>query len=241
MINEAFENAPKNHINNELQFTPKLEAQHEHVTKEKIMAMVKCLECKKRISDKALSCPHCGFEMSEENIEKHIIENPPAADRVSCPYCKTLISKYSKTCKNCKETIREEDMNEAIRKANESIRKANESTTMASIGFLVAIIFFVIWIANSGSCSGGCSSSPYSGNVVKNSSWDGSVYQVKKWLRKNLKDPGSLEFIEWGTVIESASGYSVRVKYRAKNSYGGYVIEEKMFYLDRSGNVTYVY
>lgn len=191
------------------------------------MAMVKCLECNKNISDKALSCPHCGFEMSKENIEKHRIENPPAADWVNCPYCKAVISKFSKTCKNCKKEILEEDM-------NEEIRKTNKSTT---IGCLVIIVIFVIWIASSGSCSEGSSSSSYSSKTVENSSWDGSVSQVKDWLRENLKDPGSLEFIEWGTVVETSSGYFVRVKYRAKNSFGGYVIEEKIFTLDHSGNV----
>jgi len=31
--------------------------------------------------------------------------------------------------------------------------------------------------------------------------------------------------------------YWVRHKYRAKNSFGGYVIENKIFYLDEQGNV----
>jgi RNA polymerase subunit RPABC4/transcription elongation factor Spt4 len=193
------------------------------------MAMIKCLECNKNISDKALSCPHCGFEMSKENIEKHRIENPPVADMVNCPYCKAVISKFSKTCKNCKKEILEEDMNEEIRKINKS--------TIIGVGCLIIIVIFVIWIASSGSCSEGSSSSSYSSKTVENSSWDGSVSQVKDWLRENLKDPGSLEFIEWGTVVETSSGYSVRVKYRAKNSFGGYVIEEKIFTLDHSGNV----
>mgnify|MGYP000887312634 CR=1 FL=1 len=194
------------------------------------MAMIKCLECNKKISDKALFCPHCGFDMSKENIEKHRIENPPAADRVNCPYCKAVISKFSKTCKYCKKEILEEDM-------NEEIRKTNKSSTIIGIGCFVIIVIFVIWIASSGYCSEGSSSSSYSSKTVKNSSWDGSVYQVKDWLRKNLKDPGSLEFIEWGKVVETSSGYSVKVKYRAKNSSGGYVIEEKIFTLDHSGNV----
>lgn len=198
------------------------------------MAMVKCLECNKKISDKALSCPHCGFEMSEENIERHLIENPPAADRVKCPYCKAVISKFSRACKNCRKRIHEDDMNEAI-------RKANISSTIWKVFSYTVVIVLVIWIASSDSCSGGSSSSSSSGKIVENSSWDGSVHQVKDWLRNNLKDPGSLEFIEWGTVIETTSGYSVRVKYRAKNSFGGYVIEEKIFDLDRSGNVTSAY
>ena len=39
--------------------------------------------------------------------------------------------------------------------------------------------------------------------------------------------------------MENGNGYYVRHKYRAKNSCGGYVIENKVFFLDSNGNVTY--
>ncbi len=82
--------------------------------------------------------------------------------------------------------------------------------------------------------------------VVSNSAWDGSVYQVERWLKDNLKDPDSFKAIEWSPVVEVPPGSSlphkfiVRCKYRAKNSFGGYVIEQKMFYLDSEGNVVNV-
>ena len=77
-----------------------------------------------------------------------------------------------------------------------------------------------------------------SGGVeITNSSYDGSVSQVKDYLRKNLKDPKSYEGIEWGKLKEEQNGYSVYHKYRAKNSFGGYVIEAQVFYLDFGGNV----
>ena len=44
--------------------------------------------------------------------------------------------------------------------------------------------------------------------------------------------------IEWGNVVPGADGgFVVRVKYRAKNSFGGYVIEDQVFSLDAQGNV----
>ena len=47
------------------------------------------------------------------------------------------------------------------------------------------------------------------------------------------------EAIEWSKVISRPEGgFMVRVKYRAKNSFGGFVIEEKIFTLDAEGNVT---
>jgi len=75
---------------------------------------------------------------------------------------------------------------------------------------------------------------------VTNSSYDASVSQVKDYLKKNLKDPKSYEGIEWSKVKEETDGYSVYHKYRAKNSFGGYVIEAQIFYLDFSGNVVRV-
>lgn len=72
---------------------------------------------------------------------------------------------------------------------------------------------------------------------IQNSAWDGSVWQVKDYIKKTLKDPKSYESIEWSNVVEKGNKYQVRHKYRAKNSFGGYVIEEYVFTLDEDGNV----
>jgi hypothetical protein len=81
--------------------------------------------------------------------------------------------------------------------------------------------------------------------VVFNSDYDGSVSQVEKYLKKEyLKDPDSYEGISWSSVQTDNSNaqfkYYVRHKFRAKNSFGGYVIEEMMFYLDNDGYVVSV-
>lgn len=58
-----------------------------------------------------------------------------------------------------------------------------------------------------------------------------------------LKDPVSYDGIDWGPVIlvnSSNFSYKVSHKFRAKNSFGGYVIETKTFFLDDEGNVVYV-
>lgn len=78
-------------------------------------------------------------------------------------------------------------------------------------------------------------------DIVTNSSLDASVHQVEQFLKDNLNDPDSYEGISWSEVqILSESQeykYYVRHKYRAKNSFGGYVIENQIFYLDANGNV----
>lgn len=80
---------------------------------------------------------------------------------------------------------------------------------------------------------------------VKNSPWDSSVHQVESYIKNHLKDPDSFEAISWTNVYDlkhSDNGYryKVRVRYRAKNSFGGYVIENELFYLNENGNVVKV-
>lgn len=72
---------------------------------------------------------------------------------------------------------------------------------------------------------------------VKNSVWDGSVIQVKNYLKKTLKDPDSYEGVEWSKIIEVNGNYQVRHTFRAKNSFGGYVVETYNFTLDSNGTV----
>jgi hypothetical protein len=72
-------------------------------------------------------------------------------------------------------------------------------------------------------------------SVVSNGAGDGTVWQVESYLKKNLKDPDSLKFIEWGKVVKSETGYAVRCKYRAKNSFGGYEVADQLFLFNDDG------
>lgn len=76
--------------------------------------------------------------------------------------------------------------------------------------------------------------------VVFNSPWDGSVYQVKGWLKDNSNDPKSLEYIEWSPVIKTDTGFLVRCKYRGRNGFGALILAEQLFLMDKDGNVTAV-
>lgn len=80
------------------------------------------------------------------------------------------------------------------------------------------------------------------GAKVKNSSWDGSVHQVERYLKGTLTDPNSFEAIKWSKVNDMTHNqygyrYKVMLKYRAKNNYGGYEVQSNIFFLDESGNV----
>lgn len=72
---------------------------------------------------------------------------------------------------------------------------------------------------------------------VGNNDYDGSVSQIVTYLNENLKDPHSYESISWSKVMHKDGYYLVRHKYRAKNSLGGDVIENKLFYIDLYGAI----
>lgn len=117
------------------------------------------------------------------------------------------------------------------------MKKKKSLKHISSVAALAIMLTLAVGSSDSGSSSSSSSSS--SGAIVENSAWDGSVRQVKAWLKNNLKDPGSTEYIEWSPVSKTDDGgFMVRVKYRSKNSFGGYVVANQVFFLDSRGNVT---
>ena len=82
---------------------------------------------------------------------------------------------------------------------------------------------------------------PVHNEPVFNSPFDDSVAQVEEFLEKNLKNPDSLEIVEWGKVRnytpDEPLRYIVWCKYRAKNSFGGLVVEKKNFIFDGAGKI----
>ena len=55
---------------------------------------------------------------------------------------------------------------------------------------------------------------------------------IRFYLDDNLNDPKSYQSVEWGTLSTEGNVYKIRHKYRAKNAFGGYVLENKIFILD---------
>lgn len=106
----------------------------------------------------------------------------------------------------------------------------------SSSGKHILIVVGVLWLltALAGVEGGTRSSAP----AVTSSAWDGSVRQVEEYLERTLRDPDSLKVEDWGSLSETPTGYSVRVRYRAKNGFGGYCVADDTFLLDRTGSVT---
>lgn len=74
---------------------------------------------------------------------------------------------------------------------------------------------------------------------VKSSAWDGSVLAVKLYLRSNLNDWQSTQFVEWSPIVKKPELRIsvVRCKFRTKNALGAYVMKNWVFYLGCDGEV----
>jgi hypothetical protein len=72
------------------------------------------------------------------------------------------------------------------------------------------------------------------------SPWDGSCYMVKEYHKQVLKDPDSVQYIAWGetkwTEVKGIKYWVITVRYRAKNSFGGYMISTDRAYF-RNGTI----
>lgn len=81
------------------------------------------------------------------------------------------------------------------------------------------------------------------GQKPVNSAWDAAIKPVQDFLKKNLKDPESVKYDEWSPVILASYGgekcWAVRCRYRAKNSFGGYVLTNQIFYIRNNQVVGY--
>lgn len=76
------------------------------------------------------------------------------------------------------------------------------------------------------------------GPKPSSSSYDGSVKCVKDYLSKHLLDPYSVKYDGWSKVgkfeYEGELYWIVRVRYRAKNAFGAYILSEQVAFMRRN-------
>lgn len=160
---------------------------------------------------------------------------------ILCGSCGKLTRSDRESCIRCGAAL---PMTPAQKRQDgtQTVPSAPKSDTMVNVSVvlvLVAVVWFIFsLISNAREARIREAAAAPLVEVVSNSAWDGSVSQVEQWLQRNLKDPRSFEAIEWGKVVKTDTGFLVRCRYRAKNSYGGYAIEEQFFALSPSGAVT---
>ncbi len=148
-----------------------------------------------------------------------------------CKSCGEEISKKAEACPHCGHNYKKE-------------------ATQIGCGGLIVILIVEAIIFNS--CDDGESSksnSTYSSESKtpkvetrkdkiesQFSAWDGSHYNLERLIVKNLKGPDSYEHIET-RYGDKGDFILVVTKYRARNSFGGMIVEQVAAKVDIEGNI----
>ena len=166
-----------------------------------------------------------------------------------CRECKKPVSQFAKTCPSCgiPNPGKPTPFFEKLTRDSEKNKGKNSWISAALV-----IILFVVIVAK---CSSDEPSKPAPAAAPKTaeqietevierqfSQWDGSHRNLYRYLKENLKDPDSLEHIETGYKRNfgkdgKLNTITVTTKYRAKNSFGGYVVEYISADYDLEGNL----
>lgn len=210
---------------------------------------------------KTHKCSHCGFrnKLSYENAiplteeeSRKLIPVP-----VTCPYCNTLNMVENREhrwkcicCQQYFDVIYNDEPQQPKRSSLFSQEKqptqkqqpsvsyipepengtSSKKKAFIAIAIVAAVIALFCLIGSPDDANNTPETNTYSSLVIGG---------VKSYLKlEYLKDPKSYQEIEWSQIgTNSAGQLYVRHKYRAKNSLGGYVVEERIFYLDKQGHV----
>lgn len=82
------------------------------------------------------------------------------------------------------------------------------------------------------------------GPKPENSGWNGKVHCVDLYLKKTLNDYGSSEYLEWSPVVrvdvKGEPYWSVKLKLRAKNAFGAYIVKDVLFLIRQNEVVSSV-
>lgn len=81
------------------------------------MALIKCPECNKQVSDKAVACPNCGFPIKDSFEKKTIDEKfqDELDGDVQCPYCEAKDIDNDGYCNNCgMKILNHKDINNCV-------------------------------------------------------------------------------------------------------------------------------
>lgn len=198
---------------------------------------------------KTHKCSSCGTRNKLDFDDSSMIvgqaENPvmPQFLQVACPYCGTVdivpIEEKRHHCSVCHRqyeviyddgTKQEKEKKKTVSFLSSDDNKSGKKLNFKAIFIVAAIIIAVVSLF---SLIPDMNSDP---TPTKTDSY--VMSGVRTYLMENLKDPSSYQDLEWSpSGVNSNGQYYIRHKYRAKNSFGATVVEQKIFYLDKSCRV----
>lgn len=114
-----------------------------------IMALIRCPNCGKEISDRAKVCPGCNYVLAEEKTEPET----PKAEKL-CEECGTVLPEDAQACPNCgcpvttEEVPPEEAQNVKITGVTiPKLAQQSKKKVLAIVGAAAVVLFLIIGIA----------------------------------------------------------------------------------------------
>lgn len=149
-----------------------------------------------------------------------------------CIDCNRPVSLRAANCPHCGAPI----VAEALASRAEAIQQARDARRPPpnrKLGWILAIGVPLIVLAI---FTGPNEARPK--GLCDQSAADGTVWPVRNYLIRNLRDPGSYESVEWSKVVRKSDGsFAVRHRYRAKNGFGALNLEDRTFQLNTQCDV----
>lgn len=154
---------------------------------------------------------------------------------IICPECKRQISDTADACPNCGFKLTPA----VITAVKEKQKKAAKS---AGIGCLTVVLVFFLIIFLTPKKQPDPPAAPKTKQELRTekiiglfSSWDGSLYELNSYIKKNLNDPKSFEHVKT-TYSDYGSYLVVKTVYRGKNAFGALVVNSITAQVDLNGN-----
>ncbi|MFC1688095.1 hypothetical protein ACFL07_00360 [Pseudomonadota bacterium] len=145
---------------------------------------------------------------------------------VKCKACGEAVSKNAPACPKCGEPLKQQ----------------RKSVGCGSA--IVLIVFALIFVGIVSDRGDETPKKPLTASELRKqkiesqfSAWDGAHQHLEKLVEANLKDPDSYEHIKT-TYRDKGDAILVVMNYRAKNSFGGYVVNRIIATYDINGNLT---
>jgi hypothetical protein len=168
------------------------------------MSLIKCPECSKKVSDKAISCPDCGYPIRQENN-----------DCLPLPKSSYQITRLTTP-----------DQSSSV------LSKGSKAVILFFVTFsLLSVLLMAVIEPEITKETYPKASKPLSPDEKRLGKIPFGEAVVSVYLKQSLNDPSSLKDLNCGRITAGSSAWEIDCKYRAKNSFGGYVVENRRFLL----------